>query len=535
MKNTTYLFLTAFLFCVTFNYAAVFNVSNFSEFQSALTTAAGNGEDDTINVATGTYNISSPLSYTGSGGLNIVGAGASSTILDGGRSAQVMNIDNSTAGNVFVAGLTFQNGSNVNIGAGLSINCNDSCSAIIASCVFSNNFATFGAGGAYVYVNNGNAIVTNCIATRNSTDLDDAGGLSVQKTTGTGNIFIADNIFYENHLLSTNGAVGDVEGSGFYVYYLGAFCNITISNNLVYNNSLVNGAGALYIRATSGADLKICDNIFSNNFVGTRGGGIGIEQETGNMTILRNIFIDNRATREYSEGGGIAITFNTSGTLNFCDNVFSGNSTIRQGGGAFIYLGSGVTPSIAQNLFVDNHAGDGGGLKVNSECDVTLVNNTFFGNVSSDSDAGGFGYYSEAAGVSAVIFNDIYQSNLPNSVAAVGTRPIAAQYSNIDGGSGQSYFGTGCIDSDPLFVNPASPAGADGIYATVDDGLQIQEGSSCKNSGLNSAIPAEFTTDIAGQDRIYDMGCYEFLPEPCLFIIYHLLFIIYYRNRKFEI
>ena len=156
--------------------------------------------------------------------------------------------------------------------------------------------------------------------------------------------------------------------------------------------------------------------------------------------------------------------------------------------------------------------------------------------MSSDSDAGGFGYYSEAAGVSAVIFNDIYQSNLPNSVAAVGTRPIAAQYSNIDGGSGQSYFGTGCIDSDPLFVNPALPEGADGIFATSDDGLQLTESSPAVDTGITSAVPAEITHDLIGNLRIHDekvdMGCYEFIPEPCLFIIYNLLIVIYYRNRK---
>ena len=532
----------AFCLLLTANlFPATFNVTNATSFQEALTTAAGNGEDDTINVAEGTYNISTPLSFaSGGNSLNIIGEGAGSTILDGGRSVQVMNIDNSTAGDIFVAELTFQNGSNINLGAGLSINCNDICSATVASCIFSNNFATFGGGGAYVYVNNGNVIVTNCIATRNSTALDDAGGLSVQKTTGTGGIFIANNIFYENHLLSTNGAVGDVEGSGFYVYYLGSFCNITISNNLVYNNSLVNGAGALYLRATSGADLKICDNIFSNNFVGTRGGGIGIEQETGNMAVLRNKFIGNSTTREYSEGGGIAITFNTSGTFDFSDNVFAENSTIGQGGGAFMYLGSGVTPAqIVQNIFVDNHAGDGGGLKINSECDVDLINNTFFGNVSSDSDAGGFGFYSDSAGVAADVINEIYKTNLPSSIAAAGTRPIAAQYSNIEGGSGESYFGTGCIDSDPLFLNPALPVGPDGIYATSDDGLQLTESSPSVDTGITSAVPAVLTHDLIGNVRIYggevDMGCYEFIPEPgfyLLFIIYNLLFINYWRKLK---
>ncbi len=253
------------------------------------------------------------------------------------------------------------------------------------------------------------------------------------------------------------------------------------------------------------------------------------------MRIIRNKFIDNSATTEGSEGGGIAITFNTSGIFEFIGNVFAGNSANGQGGGAFMYFGNGVTPAqIIQNLFVDNQATDGGGLKINSECDVSLINNTFFGNKSTDSDAGGFGFYSDGAGVSADIFNEIYRTNLPVSVVAVGTSPIAAQYSNIEGGSGESYFGTGCIDADPLFLNPDFPAGTDGIFATKDDGLQLIETSLSVDTGLTSAVPSQITQDLIGNQRIYegkvDMGCYEFIPEPSLFFIFNFLFLILIRK-----
>ena len=46
--------------------AAVFDVDNPTEFQTALTTAQANGEPDTINVAAGTYNIATTLTYTAS-------------------------------------------------------------------------------------------------------------------------------------------------------------------------------------------------------------------------------------------------------------------------------------------------------------------------------------------------------------------------------------------------------------------------------------------------------------------------------------
>jgi len=511
----------------TFANGATFNVSNVPSFQTALTTAGANGEADVINVATGFYNITTSLSYAGEHSLSIIGEGANSTILDGGHAVQVMNIDSSTEGNIFVAGLTFQNGSNnvggITVGGGLSVVCNDSCSAIIASCVFSNNFVGFGGGGAYVAVNNGSATVTNCIATLNSTEVDDAGGISVYKEAGNNNIIVSDNIFYDNHLFSNPGSVGDVEGSGFYVYYLGTFCNITISNNLAYGNTLESGAGTLYIRATQGANINISDNTFSNNIATTRGGGIDIELETGNINIKRNKLINNSVTGTEGDGGGVAVTFNTSGTFEFSDNIVVGNTATRHGGGANFGLGNGITSAeIIQNIFVNNHAGItdgvGGGLQINSECDVTLINNTFFGNVSSDSGAGGFGFYAESAADSASLYNEIYMTNLPDSVSIIGTGPIAAQYSNIENGGGKSYFGIGCIDSDPLFLNPAFPAGADGIYATAEDGLQLTESSPSVNTGSTSAVPAEITYDLIGNTRIYDgavdMGCYEFVPEP---------------------
>ena len=250
--------------------------------------------------------------------------------------------------------------------------------------------------------------------------------------------------------------------------------------------------------------------------------------------------IDNSATGTEGDGGGIGVTFNTSGTFEFSDNVVVGNLASRHGGGANFGLGNGVASAeIIQNVFINNHAGTtdgvGGGLQINSECDVTLINNTFFGNVSSDSGAGGFGFYAESADDTAYLYNEIYTNNSPEQIGVIGSGPITARYSNIQGGSGESYFGLACIDSNPLFVNADLPAGVDGIYATPDDGLELQDGSPCINAGLNAAVPNAFTLDIAGQKRIYDgtvdMGAYEFIPEPfcLLFIIYQLLFII----RKF--
>ena len=102
--------------------AAVFNVNNVTDFQTALTTAATNGEDDTINVASGTYNVGTTL-FFGSGeafSLGLAGAGAGTTFLDGGNAVQVMRLFH--GGDFTISGLTIRNGDGTaggNPGAGL--------------------------------------------------------------------------------------------------------------------------------------------------------------------------------------------------------------------------------------------------------------------------------------------------------------------------------------------------------------------------------------------------------------------------------
>jgi hypothetical protein len=88
--------------------AAVFRVtpdsdgdcSDFNcDLQSALNAAVTNGQDDTISVAAGTYNLHETIRYiptSGSGedfALSIIGTGTSTTILDGGSTAQLILID----------------------------------------------------------------------------------------------------------------------------------------------------------------------------------------------------------------------------------------------------------------------------------------------------------------------------------------------------------------------------------------------------------------------------------------------------------
>ena len=116
--------LTVMLILVGVVPAATFNVSSMSEFQSALNTAASNGEHDTINVSADTYDVTSTLSFysTENYSLLIDGAGTGQTILDGGTSDQIMSLRTTAGGaDVAVQDMTFRNGSSTTEGGGLHV------------------------------------------------------------------------------------------------------------------------------------------------------------------------------------------------------------------------------------------------------------------------------------------------------------------------------------------------------------------------------------------------------------------------------
>jgi len=105
----------------TFCLAATFCVSNETELQTALTTAASNGEDDTIQIVQGTYNGNFIYASTQGNSLTVEGGYTSgcasqvidpgNTVLDGGGVDHVLALVRQTGEADFsLEGLTLQNG-----------------------------------------------------------------------------------------------------------------------------------------------------------------------------------------------------------------------------------------------------------------------------------------------------------------------------------------------------------------------------------------------------------------------------------------
>jgi hypothetical protein len=317
--------------------AQTFSVTNFSELQDAFANAVANGQDDTIQIAPGLYNVTTTLAYSLSGtssenfALTIEGAGAGSTILDGANARQIMNIyaESATDDNaVFtISGITFQNGLNGGQAAGLSVHSNQA-DITVQDCIFTNNVST---GSSY----------------------GDGGAVRAR---------------------SQNEGV------------------ITISGNTFSGNAGYYGGGVWAISYWNGIVVYENNRFIGNNARHSYGGAYGFSTR-GSVSFTHNTFQGNSAT--YSGGGAWADTGTSTsqrGFLVFTDNVFSGNSvSTYDGGGAYVQVGSGNTV-ILNNTFYDNTAQqNGGGLYVKvdywTEVSAFLANNITWGNTATGAGA----------------------------------------------------------------------------------------------------------------------------------------------------
>ena len=346
--------LVAF-FTINVAFGETFYVTNPDEFQNALTKAQSNGEDDVINVAAGTYNITSTLHYStydGDGGhkLTIQGAGADQTVLDGGGSVQILYIntdidhdDDDSGGDITIRGITFENGYE------------DYCDG----------------GGVYVDGSLINITIRECTFSENSAYhyyflFGDGGGVYAGSY---GTITITNNTFSGNSAEDYGGAV-----------YAGGH-TVIITNNTFSGNSADDG-GAVCAR---GGTITITNNTFSGNSANCWGGGVDAWSIFDTIIIASNIFSKNSA----GYGGGVHAG-SDSGTITITNNTFSGNSASNDGGGVYAILCYfPETLNVYNNILFGNTANAGDDLYVSFDGNyigstVNLYNNNFSGNADFD-------------------------------------------------------------------------------------------------------------------------------------------------------
>jgi CSLREA domain-containing protein len=260
-------------------------------------TIAGAGED---GGATGDLDIL--------GDLTINGAGASTTVVDGGGIDRVFHIV--SAFTVVFNNLTIQGGiANLDNGGGLL----NEGTATLNNCVIGGNSAPSGDGGG-IY-NDNVMTISGCTIAENSASSGDGGGVYDNGISITiTNTWIAANA-------TPNG-----DGAGFYFNGIGA----TISQSTVSGNSASGGdGGGIYVNGNT-FTLTNC-TVTGNDSVD--GGGIFIGGNTANLTAVT--IASNTAT---NLGGGlenlsapqlqgVIVANNTGGN---CDgNVTDGGTNLQ--------------------------------------------------------------------------------------------------------------------------------------------------------------------------------------------------------------
>ena len=339
--------------------AAEFTVTTVTELQNALTTAASNGEDDIITVATGTYEVTTPLHYSSNndGGLEIVAQNFRALpLFDGQGMNQNIPIlviyDNSSdngnsARGITVKGIVFRHGSH----GGLTVNTN-AVSISISSCLFmDNNSGTV--AGAHLITNTGAITANNNTFFANQSNYYGA-GLNVSTTEGT--VRISANHFSDN---------------------------------------IARVGGGLYISGGD-SDIFLTRNTFSNNTAeGTNGqaihgGGVGLSAPNGSVHVNGNLFIGNQAgdSSNFGFGGGMDLV---AQEVEISNNYLADNrATVGGGIDGTVQPASSITQwRITNNTLSHNHATGsfGGGIMIESYNDLNEI--TITNNIIRDNSSGG--------------------------------------------------------------------------------------------------------------------------------------------------
>ncbi|RPI19421.1 MAG: T9SS C-terminal target domain-containing protein [Ignavibacteriae bacterium] len=448
LKNLLTLFL--FLSLITLSYAGNFTVHNVTEFQTALNTAASNGQNDTINVVAGTYNVNPELTFTSNENYFIFIKGAGFPLFEGGNTRRILQLTSNANGDIFVEGLVIQHG-RADYGGGLNI-LTQTADISLKNCTFNDNTALNVAGGVNIFSNTGNITVTNCTFRRNSSPnttgypLGTAGGLFVQ-TDGT-----STSISMTGCLFEQNTAQRDAAGA--MLYPLGSNSTVTAESNTFDNNTAKEFGGGCWIRCPGGTTtVKYRNNTLTGNSssVAGSGGGTYIQITSGVINLFDNIHKGNTATWQ---GGGLWIEHG-GGSMNIFRNIFTDNTSNQTGGGANIFLDNGFA-KIDHNIFNENRATDaGGGVNISTTTGrVDVCNNTFY--LNNSMDGGDVYFYFDNSSSSANFFNNILYNSSDPALSFSGQQTVTARYSDIQGGTGQTWFGTGCKDIYPFFADSSN-------------------------------------------------------------------------------
>lgn len=283
-----------------------------------------------------------------------------------------------------------------------------------------------------------------------------------------------------------------------------------ITNCIFDNNSSV-APGGIILNFFSSPAINNC--LFSNNRNTSSGGTIFEFFGGGNPVINGCQFLNNTTSS--------GLLGHSSGNPLLSDCVFANNK-----GNSFCILqasggnASGIT--FAGCLFYNNTANNlqGGGMIHNAGGTVAVINSTFYNNNVSTSPVSSLFANVTTGSVFSFVNTIVYNNVATTLIRAVNSGPPIFRYSIVQGMNDPA---NSVSEVDPLFMDPANAIGSDNLWATADDGLELQTGSPALDQGLNASVPSSLTIDLNGGARIVnsivDFGAYEYVPSGKLVVI----------------
>jgi fibronectin-binding autotransporter adhesin len=437
----------------------------------------GDAGADTIDIPSGFY----LLSHTGTGDtanltgdlnikedLTISGAGASSTIIDGGKVLlgspdRILQIGGaSSAPTVIISGVTLQNGNPGNVGGAIMVS--KSPSVTLQDCEIANNEGTFGGGVSFtgVSLSLGSLTITRCDIHDNES-VGSAGGVALDFGT---TLTISDSNISHNTAASSGG--------GFWSGGQGA---VTITNSTIDNNSAdAPGGGAFFLTSTV-TDLFLSGTSVSGNASADNGGGF-VSSATGAITLSDVTIDDNHA--DGGVGGAFRLDDGTTLTISGNSSISRNVSSLSAGG--FFTSTSGAI-SITGTHIDDNTANGGGccgGFEIGSGTDLTIANTSISGNTSPSGRGGFESTVNGAIKITDSMIDDNtalsgkgggFVNNVGTSLSISGGS--VSRNSSTDDGGGFLTHVSGATTIDNVTIDDNASSGGDGGGFLNDKGASL--------------------------------------------------------------
>ena len=448
--------------------------------------------------------------------------------------------------NLIITNSVFKNNIGNNDGGAIFLRSGDAVAEIVDSLIVSNYAEE---GGGILWNSNSNLVVRNSIILGNEATKDGAGVLF--SGSGFANLYNVDiaqntavrdgggfmagegqNLMFSNCIIRLNNGKN---GGGGFILDANVKC---IDSSLIENSAELDGGGVLIddfeavlslknvnvisnlaksingvvniggggIAAASDSVLNLINCLFEYNVSSNFGGAIGIYDSTLNIESDFNSFLPftqppnrffNNSAPNNRQGGAILITAKSNVSIK--DAIFTNNFAGGYGGAVYVYDGSTsdfVNVILAHNSSINS----GDGIRAAQDSVLSMAYCTV-----ADNDEDGVTTDSSALAMT----NCIVWGHSSIQVDAGGN----VQYCDIEGGYAT---GTGNIDANPDFVSS--------LY-------ELSVFSPCINTGINVNVQYDCVGELRPQLGGYDLGAYEIVPEPFLFI--YLLFAGGLLARKF--